>query len=119
MIFYHVPADIQRPLMDDPWLGVKGCTKPTGQGWKLHLLQKDVMRINAFPLLCSETVTVPLQVAAPNTLGWPNYGRLTQSCLFQKPAIIHESLVFKSFDSIQIPAKNNRKESFQLHTVLP
>ena len=59
MVFYHVSADIQGPLMDAPWFRVTGCTKPTGQvtGWKLSILQQDVMGINAFPLLCSEPVT--------------------------------------------------------------
>lgn len=60
MVFYHASADIQRPLMNAPWLGVTGCTKPAGQvtGWKLNLLQEDGMGINVFPLLCSEVVTV-------------------------------------------------------------
>lgn len=60
MAFYYAYADIQRPLMDAPWLGVRGCAKPTGQvtGWKLNILQKAVMGINAFLLLCSSTVTV-------------------------------------------------------------
>lgn len=64
MVFYHASADIHRPLMDAPWLGITGCTKPTGQvaEWKLNILQKDVMGLNAFPLLCSETVTVPFEL---------------------------------------------------------
>lgn len=60
MVFYYAYADILRPLMDAPWLGVRECTEPTGQvtGWKLNILQKDVMGINAFLLLCSRSVTV-------------------------------------------------------------
>lgn len=60
MVFYHVSADNQRPLMNAPWLVVTGRTKPTGQatGWKLNLFQKDAMEINAFPQLCCKTVTL-------------------------------------------------------------
>lgn len=64
MVIYHASADIHRPLMDTPWLGITGCTKPIGQvtGWKLNILQKDVMGLNAFPLMCSGTVTVQLEL---------------------------------------------------------
>lgn len=60
VVFYHVCADIQRPLLDAPWFGVTGCTTFAGQitGWKLNTLQQDVMGINVFPALFSATVTV-------------------------------------------------------------
>lgn len=60
MVFYRASADILRPLRDAPWLDVTGCATPTGQvtSWKLNLLRKDMMGTNAFPLSCSEAVTV-------------------------------------------------------------
>lgn len=60
MVFYHASADIHRPLREAPWLGVTGCSTPTGQltGCKLNLFRKDMMGTNAFPLLCSKAVTV-------------------------------------------------------------
>lgn len=121
MVLYHASAGIQGLLRDAPWLGVTGCATPTGQVtcWKLNLLHKDMMGTNAFPLLCSETVTV-LFVLQPLTLGWPNYSRSTQVVCCKKLKLFMKVWSLNPLNHFRSQSKTiKKKEALQKLTVLP